>query len=429
MRNITRRRFLSCAAGLTAASWTLENSQVLRAIPASESLLGKVRIRDVETASIQLNYPAHLVKITTSAGPFGIGEAFIGPGVVDCIRHLKSFVIGEDPLQVDFLWTKMTEAVGGYGALTGTMISSIAGIESALWDLAGKILQVPIYVLLGGKFRDKLLVYHDTGSPNTVDPKAWVEEALRSREYGFRAMKFDLDWETTSQGIQGKVPYRYRRETWNRTLTSTEISQWVKILEEIRSALGPGIDVGVDLHWILSTRDGLRLAQALEPLKLWFLEDPTPPENAEAMARITAGTKTPICTGENLYTRQGFRPYIEKQACDIIQPDPQKCGGLLETKKIADFADLYYITMACHNMCTPVGTYGSAQACAAIRSFAALESDSIEIPWWKDLIVNDGGKAYKDGYLTLPTSPGIGVELNEEVCRQHLVAGTQWFRS
>jgi L-alanine-DL-glutamate epimerase-like enolase superfamily enzyme len=137
--------------------------------------------------------------------------------------------------------------------------------------------------------------------------------------------------------------------------------------------------------------------------------------------------KHPSAPEENLYTRHTFRPFLEKQACDIIQPDPQKCGGLRETKKIADMADLYYIIFACHNMCTPVGTYGSAQVCAATRNFVALESDSIEIPWWKDMIVNDGGPFYRNGYLAVPDKPGIGVELNEEVCRQPLAEGSRWF--
>jgi L-alanine-DL-glutamate epimerase-like enolase superfamily enzyme len=427
---MTRRNFLLRTTAAAAGGWTIERSQILKAMPQAESMFGKVKIRDVQTATIEMRYPAHLVKITTDQGSglYGIGEAFNGVGILELIGHLKRYVVGSDPLEVDLLWSRMMEATSAHGSNAGSTVSAIAGIESALWDLAGKILKVPVYVLLGGKFRDKLLVYHDTGSPKTPDPKPWVEEALQSKEYGFRAMKFDLDWESRSQGVMpGSEPYRYRRELWNRMITAEEMRQWVKILESILSVLGPGYDVGVDLHWNYNTRDALRFAQEIEPLKLWFLEDPVPPENADALKRITDATKTPILTGENLYTRHGFRPFIEKQACDIIQPDPQKCGGLLETKRIADHADLYYITFACHNMCTPVGTYACAHVSMAIRSFVALESDSIEIPWWKDLIVNSGGKFYPGGYLTLPNKPGLGIELNEEVCKQHLAPGTKWF--
>jgi L-alanine-DL-glutamate epimerase-like enolase superfamily enzyme len=394
-------------------------------MPSSERMLGKVKIRDVQTASIQLGYAAHLVRITTDQGLFGIGEAYNGPGVLDNIARLKRFVVGEDPLQVDYLLTRMLDGSSGH---LGARSSAISGIETALWDLAGKTLNVPVYVLLGGKFRDKLLVYHDTGAPRTADPKPWVEEALASKEYGFKAMKFDLNWEGRGQGIMRK-PYQYRREAWNRSISPLEMSQWVRILEEILKALGPGYDLAIDCHWEYNTRDALRLAQAVEPLNLWFLEDPIPPENADALARLTAATRTPIATGENLDSRQQFLPFVQKQACDIIQPDPQRCGGLLETKRIADLADLYYITCACHNMCTPVGTYGIAHACAAIRSFVSLESDSIHIPWWKDIVQNDGRKFYENGYLAVPDKPGIGVELNEEVCKQHLVPGSRWFVS
>jgi L-alanine-DL-glutamate epimerase-like enolase superfamily enzyme len=413
MANFTRRGFLAMAA----------SSQVLKAVPAAEYMLGKVKIRDVETASVMIKYPAHLVKITTDQGVFGLGEAFNGPGVVDNIRELKRYVVGQDPLQVDYLWTRMAEATSGHH---GSKMGAISGIEIALWDLAGKILGVPVYTLLGGKFRDKLMVYHDTGSPPTADPKPWVEEALRSKQYGFKQMKFDLNWESRGQGVLGK-PYQYRRELWNRSITPEEQRQWVRIVEEIQKAIGPGYDVAVDCHWEYNTRDVLRLAQAFEPLNLWFFEDPTPPENADALARITAATKLPVATGENLDNRQQFRPFIEKQACDIIQPDPQRCGGLLETKRIADYADLYYITCALHNMCTPVGTIACAHAGAAIRSFVSLESDSIELPYWKDLIVNDGGKFYKNGMFELPKKAGLGIELNEAICKQHLAPGSKWF--
>ena len=411
---LTRRNFLAAAGGVAAAGFLAERSQVLRAVPKAATEFGKVKIRDVKTASVRLTYyDAHLVKVITDSGLYGLGEAYRGPGTLDWVHNIKEEVIGEDPLQVDFLFQKMMEAGSGADARSGTLTGAIAGIESALWDLAGKILNVPVYVLLGGKFRDKLLIYHDTGSPDTIDPKPWVEEAQRSRDkYRFKAMKFDLN--------------PFRGERWNRTLSSADMKTWVRILEAIRKELGPDFPLAVDLHWKYNTRDALRFIQMTEHLNLWFMEDPIPPENAEALARITAATKVPICTGENLYTRHTWRPFIEKQACDIIQPDVQKCGGLLETKRIADWADLYYMPMACHNLCSPVGTIASGHACIAIRSFVTLESDSVELPHWQDIIQHEG-PIYKDGYLELPNKPGLGVELNEQVCRKHLARGSGFF--
>lgn len=419
----TRRQFFIRAAG--AAALLSEDSTILRAMPQAASELGRVKIRDIRTASVMINYPAHLVRIDTDAGLSGIGEAFNRDGVLEHIRALKPTLIGEDPLQVDYLFQKMMEAKLGHGSWTGTVAAAISGIECALWDLAGKILRVPVYVLLGGKFRDKLLVYHDTGSPQTPDPKAWVEEAERSLAYGFKAMKFDLDWESRGQALAGKT-YRYRGEIWNRGISSVEMEQWVKILEALRLRLGKHYPLGVDLHFNYNVADALRFIRMVEHLNLWFIEDPTPPPNADALARITRASSIPICTGENLATRATFREFIEKQACDIIQPDPRRTGGLLETKKIADWADLYYITMACHNMCTPVGTIANGHACAAIRSFVALESDSVELPHWQDIILRDG-PIYKDGYLELGNKPGLGIELNDEVCRRHLAPGTGYF--
>jgi gluconate/galactonate dehydratase len=238
-------------------------------------------------------------------------------------------------------------------------------------------------------------------------------------------MKFDLDWESRGQALAGK-PYRYRGEIWNRGIAPIEMEQWVKILQAVRKRVGPQYPLGVDLHFNYNVPDSIRFIDMVEDLKLWFIEDPTPPLNADALKRITDKSRTPICTGENLFTRETWRLFIEKQACDIIQPDPQKVGGLLETKKLADWADMYYITMCCHNMCTPVGTIGSAHACASIRSFVALESDSVELPHWQDIVQRDG-PLYREGYFELPNRPGLGFELNEPVVRKHLAPGSKYF--
>ena len=345
----------------------------------------------MQTATIRFRYDMHLVKIITDSGLYGIGEAYNRAGVVSHIQSIKRQVIGQDPLMVDVLTQKMMDSGVGQGSLSGSLTGAIAGIETALWDLAGKILNVPVYVLLGGRFRDKVLLYHDTGSPNTKDPKPWVEEAEKTKEFGFRATKFDLN--------------PFGGERWNRAVSSEDLKAWIGILEAIRDYLGPDFPLGVDFHWKLNTRDAMRFVDMARHLNLWFVEDPMPPGNPDAFVRLTAASPIAIATGENLFTRQTFRPYIEKQACDIVQPDTQKCGGLLETKRIADWADLYYLNMLCHNMCSPVGTIASAHACLAIRSFMALESDSVEIPDWKHVVHWDG-PLYDDGYLRFPNKPG-----------------------
>jgi L-alanine-DL-glutamate epimerase-like enolase superfamily enzyme len=422
---LSRRAFLQKSATVLAATLT-GIPQVIQALPKAATELGKVKITDIKTAQIMARYVFNLVKIETDSGLFGIGEAFARQGIVEHVHAMKPLLVGQDPLFVETHWSRLMEAGSGIGSAAGSLTSAIAGIESAMWDLAGKILNVPIYALLGGKYREKLMVYFDTGSPSTPDPTPWVEEAQKALSLGYKSIKFDLDWESRGQGVAGKVPYKYRREFWNRSVTNEEMQQWVRILEAIRKAIGDKIDLSVDCHWEYNTRDALKFAQMVEPLNLFFLEDPTPPENPDAMARITAGTKTPIATGENLYTRHQFRPYVEKQACDIIQPDTQKTGGLLETKRIGDLADLYYIPMAIHNYGSPVGALGSGHVAMASRSFLQLESDSVDIPWWSKMVEWEG-PLYKDGYLTLPNKPGLGVSLNEDVCRAHLAPGTKLF--
>jgi L-alanine-DL-glutamate epimerase-like enolase superfamily enzyme len=413
---LTRRKFLSGLGGLAAGSaLPLQSSPILQNVPKAQSELGKVKIVDIKTASVQLTYyAAHLVKITTDAGLVGLGEAYRGPGTLDWINAMKEYIVGKDPLQVDFLFERMMEAGSGADARSGTLTGAIAGIETALWDLAGKILNVPVYTLLGGKFRDKIPLYHDSGAPRSEDPKDWIESARASRDrYGFKAIKFDLE--------------PFRGERWNRGLAAPDIKTWMRILEAVRAELGPDFPFSVDLHWKYNPVDVLSFLKAAEPLDLWYVEDPIPPENADALARLKAESRVPICTGENLYSRHTWRPFIEKQACDIIQPDPQKSGGLLETKRIANWAELYYMPMACHNLCSPVGTMAAAHACASIRSFIALESDSVELPHWQDIVLRDG-PFYKDGCLELTAKPGLGIELNEDVCRKHLAPGSSFFQ-
>ncbi len=422
---LDRRQFLKAAAGGAASLLLPETLQVVKAMPSAASHLGKVKITGVKTASVNIKYPAHLVKLETDSGLFGIGEAFNRDGILDHLKHLEPIVVGQDPLGVDVLYNRMVEAKMGHGSWTGTLSSAISGIEMALWDLAGKILNAPVYTLLGGAYRDKVLIYHDTGSPQTPDPGPWVDEARKSVEYGFQATKFDMDWEGRGQYIAGR-PWQYRQELWNRGITSVETKQWVKILEEIRKFLGDDYPLGIDLHFNYNYADALRFSNMTKHLGLWFVEDPMPPQNADAMARFTMECEPPTCTGENLYSRHTFRDFIEKQAMDMIQPDPQKVGGLLETKKIADWADLYYITFACHNMCTAIGTVGNAHLCAAVKSFVALESDSVELDYWDDMIVRDA-PFYQDGYYVLTDKPGLGIELNESVVRSRLTGGSGYF--
>ena len=376
-----------------------------------------MKITDIRTAVIAANFPWNLIRVYTDSGLVGLGEAYWGPGVTDVVEKLKPRLVGEDPMEVDRLWTRMMRLMSGAGSIAGTTVAAISGIEIALLDLVGKHLKTPVYQLLGGKFRNRIRIYADSHAESLRDIDTWQERALQVRERGFDAIKFDLD--TLAPELQ--------LDTYNRTLTNRAIRRMVDIVRAVREVLGPDVELALDCHWSYNVTDAIRLAQALEPFSLLWQEDPTPPENAVAMAQVCAATSTPICTGENLYTRHGFRPLIEKGGCHIIQPDIPRCGGLLESKRIADLADIYYIPFAAHNVCSPVGTVASAHVCAAICTFLVLEFHSQDIPWWDAVVAREQDPLIKNGYLTLSDQPGLGVELNDEVCRQHVQAGTLYF--
>ncbi len=412
-----RRNVLKTGAVLSSIAALSPLSVIGRAEAKAERELGKVKITKVKTASIKLGkYVTELVKVETDSGIYGLGETYPQTaGALQNLEFVKKAVIGKDPLQVEYLFYQMLALGKRSSSRTGAMSGAIAGIETALWDLAGKILSTPVYKLMGGRFHDKLLIYHDTSPPrNRLDPKAWLEIAQESVEYGFKAIKFD---------------FGQRNNPWNRSSTGKELSSWITIVEKAREYLGPDYYFGIDLKYRNNLPDAQRLIKALEPYRLWFIEDPLPPLNIAAMKRITDEADVPIMTGEHFHTRHTWRELIETQACDYIHPDTQKCGGLLETKWIADWADLHYMPMACHNLCSPVGTMASAHVCTATRSFFTLESDSINVPHWKDLIVReDDGKFYEDGYLSVSDKPGLGIELNEEVCKAHLARGSSFFK-
>ncbi len=278
---INRRQFLRSSSGVVLSAGVCGLPQVLRAAPQAESELGKVKIVDVQTATIRFRYDMHLVKVITDSGLYGIGEAYNRGGVLDHIQNIKQLVRGEDPLMVDVLTQKMMDAGVGQGSFSGSLTGAISGIETALWDVAGKILNVPVYVLLGGRFRDKVLLYHDTGSPNTPDPKPWVEEAEKTREFGFRTTKFDLN--------------PFGGERWNRAVSSEDLKAWIRILEAIRDYLGPDFPLGVDFHWKLNTHYAKQFVDMARHLNLWFVEDPMPPGNADAFVRLTASEPNPHC--------------------------------------------------------------------------------------------------------------------------------------
>ncbi len=389
-----------------------------------------MRISDVRTAAIGGNFEWILVRVYSDAGLTGLGECYWGAGVEAAVHRLRPFLIGEDPQNVDWLYQKMIQGLSGAGSMGGAVVAAISGVELALWDLKGRALDTPIYNLLGGRFRDRIRVYADCGRGEEPTPESWAARALQAVARGFSAVKFDIDRIDPARFGEAHHVSAGSRLIWMQGqphgISNKELDLIVSLVGGVRDAVGPYVDLAVDCHWSYFPRDAIRLAQALEPFRLAWLEDPTPPDNVEALKRVTDHSAVPICSGESHYTRHGFRQIITTQAVDIVQPDIPRTGGLLEAKKIADLADIYYIPFAAHNVSSPIGTMAACHACASMRNFAVLEFHGQDVAWWDDLFIGQH-PLIRDGNIALPEGPGLGIDLNEDVARQHLRDSASFF--
>jgi L-alanine-DL-glutamate epimerase-like enolase superfamily enzyme len=421
-----------------------------------------MRITAVHTAVVEANYDWTFVRVDSDDGLSGLGECFTAPGLTAIVRDLAPLLVGEDPRDVDRLWSKLRWGASGAGSSAGIVYNAISGMEAALWDLVGKAYGVPIHRLLGGRFRDSVRVYADCHAGEALHsmdatmvprPARWAQEppeaiaagSLRAPEHGrayakkapdevftpemyaarakqvvadlgFDALKFDLD-----------VPTPYMKDTASGTLTRAEVRYMVELAAAVIDAVGDEVDVAFDCHWRYQVADAQRLAHELEPLGLMWLEDPVPPENADALRRVTRSTSTPIATGENGYMRHGFREAFETGAISIAAPDLQKTGGLLEARRIADYADTHYVAMAPHNISSPIGTIASVHVAAAIPNFLCLEWHGMSVPFWEDLALGWDGPVIDRGRIRVPEAPGLGVELNLDVARHYARAGEPFF--
>jgi L-alanine-DL-glutamate epimerase-like enolase superfamily enzyme len=317
-------------------------------------------------------------------------------------------------------------------------------VEIALWDLAGKLLGQPVSKLLGGQYRTGVRVYLTSSPVDSLDPASCREwaAAIKEHPFGFTAVKTDIIrrgypkenlYDTTFDSPRG----------YNRQLTNKDLDNNAKAFANVREALGPDFGIAVHTHWELDWSDALNLARAVAPMRPMWIEDPLAPDFCDSWVKLTEESPVPILTGENLYTRRGFLPFIIHQGCHIAQIDIPKAGGLLEGKKISDLADLYDMPVSSHNASSALGAVASAHSAAAMRDFKGHElsvgrfsAKSNELPWghiegdpikgWSNLITHDG-PLVKDGRILIPDKPGLGVEPNPDYVRAHLAPGETWW--
>lgn len=386
-----------------------------------------MKITDVQASVIGRDEPDSggsiwtFVRVYTDEGIVGTGECnsggagFSGFATKMAILAMKPLLIGEDPFNVNMLYEKLRRH-GRYGGSShAPLIFALTGIDNALYDIMGKALGVPVYKLLGGKFRDKLRLYADCHAGATSEPQAYVDKAMEAVSEGFTAIKFDVD-----NAVSGKL------DPYNWTVGSREMTQIIGLIEGVRGALSDDIDLAIDCHGQFDLPSAITLAKAVEPLRLLWLEEPVPAENLDALAQVRRSSSTVICTGENQYTRFEFLEMFIQKAVDVIMPDLAKAGGIAEGKRIADIADAHYIPIAPHNVSSPLGMMAACHVMASVPNFLLLEFHARMVPWWNDLC--DGDKPFvQDGFMTVSERPGIGVELNPDAARHLLWNGDTYF--
>ena len=384
-----------------------------------------MKITSIKTAATK-GHGMHLwVRIETDAGITGLGECVHGgKQAIAIIGYLEEKLIGRDPFAIDAIFEEMRRGHVFDGGTGGALVTALTGIEIALWDLKGKALGVPLYELMGGKFRDKIRVYADCQVEPGMDfdqIQAVVDNVM---ERGFTALKIDVD--IHAYGHHGTEMEGFTKDKFNMTALQWEHERMVQLVDMVTSAAGRDIAVAADVHTRLDVASAIRLARDLEPYHLMWLEEPVPAENPKAMREVKRATTTPICCGENLYLAHGFRDLLEQQAVDVIMPDLPKCGGLSHGRRQAQMAELYYVAFAPHNVASPIGTMASAHVCATVPNFLVLEFHWLHRDYWTT-IIQEKTDIIKDGYIHLSDRPGIGVELDEVVGQQYQFEGTTWF--
>ena len=343
------------------------------------------------------------VKVYTDSGLTGVGEASLerfDEVVVKALESFKDFLVGKDPFQIEYIWNALYKSTFWHGGII--ILTALSAVEQALWDIKGKALGVPVYEFLGGKLRDRVRAYanawafqHVVTELRTDDtPESMAKNAREMVARGFTAMKWD--------------PFR----NGGQVIPKSEEEFAIACVKAVREAVGPSVDLLIECHGRFNMLSAIRMAQKLEPFDPFFYEEPIPPDNIDAMAALQAAIRLPIATGERLYTRWDFRSLLEKQAARIIQPDVCHVGGILETKKIAAMAETYYVSVQPHNSNGPISTLASLHLDASIPNVVFQEFFFPYLELYNEMLTEP--IKCQNGYLEIPTGPGLGSDINEE---------------
>ncbi len=340
------------------------------------------------------------VKIYTDEGITGVGEgtleykekAFLG-----ALEHIKEYLVGQNPLNVEQHFHAIYRDAYWRGG--PVLMSALSAVEMALWDILGKSLGVPVYQLLGGKVNDKVRIYVNGWFAGAKEPEEFAEKAKIAVQRGVTAMKWDPF---------GKAYL---------DIANADLDKALRCVAAVREAVGSSVDLLIEGHGRFNIPTGIKIAKELEQFKPMFFEEPTPPDSLEALKAVRDKSPVAISAGERLYTRWDYRRFFDMMPADYIQPDISHAGGIMELKKIAAEAECRYIPFAPHNPSGPVANAATLQLAANCPNFCILEIMYSDVEWRKD--ITNEALEYKDGYITIPDKPGLGIEIDEEACLQH----------
>jgi L-alanine-DL-glutamate epimerase-like enolase superfamily enzyme len=386
-----------------------------------------LKITDVRVAVVCSNYDYPIIRIDTNQDVYGIGEVR-DAGHKENALQFKSILLGQNPCNVDMIF-RAIKRYGNWGREGG----GVSGIEIALWDIIGKVYDVPCYQFLGGKYRDRIRIYADTPAPEELTPEGYAERVLSRKKMGMTFIKFDLGMHVlrgyAKDGVVG-MPTRYQYGLGRRwvargtavgtQLTEKGIARFVEIVSAVREAVGWDMPLAIDHFGPLTVKDGIRLGRALEPYSLAWMEDIIPWWDVEGNLQVTRAINVPTLNGEDIYLWDGWREMIEKRAIDIIHPDLLTAGGMAETKRIADYAERYGLPTALHFAGSPIAFMANLHCAAAIPSFIALENHALDLPFWRDLVTGLPEPLIEEGYVRVPEKPGLGVDLDYEGIKANL---------
>jgi L-alanine-DL-glutamate epimerase-like enolase superfamily enzyme len=389
----------------------------------AQSEKGQVRITDVKVIQLKGHGIQSLVKVETDAGVYGIGE--IGaPAVVAraYLHHLKPKIVGQDPLEIERLYAVMTRMQTQFHA-HWVQNPTVSGVDIALWDIAGKLLNRPISTLLTGRFRDEIAMYiNNGGSSDWFDPAAcrdWAQQ-LRADPRAWRTIKIGFE-PLLGKGLPKD---RYQGGFLSQALRPSELRIIRQGYENLRDALGSDIDIIIHCHneWDLQTAIGI--TEAVAPIKPLWVEDPLPVVYSDTYKALRQAAATRIATGEKLELPAEFLQFMMNEAIDVIHPDIAFVGGITGMRKIADLAELFYVPIVTHNAGSFVQLLATAHFGASARNFVMTESRRPEDDMYPEM--NESGIRITDGKMAVPTAPGLGLTLDEDYLKSKLDEGEVW---